>query len=171
MNPRLCLFAILSTSALFGFGCGQQQQHIKEMSKPAWVEETAKWPELEELFHSTDGASMEKLQKAMSPRMGGGDVDTKQMAKNFEKPEFQARLNKFAETPVPDKYKTPEREAAKTELVEGFKKLVELAKKGDAKGLVQQHRANFATYQKIIKIPGQKPPEGAEAQKYAPPGG
>lgn len=153
-------FFALSVLLLLISGCGEQSRHINDMSKPTWQPKTAKWPELLALMRPADPADP-CLEKVMRSR-GEGAKGIITSAK------FQEAIKKFEETPIPPESVTPEREASKKALVEALKKLTEVAKKGSPPEIMKQTQEATKHYVAILEIPGQTPPQGAEAKKYAP---
>ena len=141
-------------------GCGEQSRHIDSMSKKTWQPETAKWPELIALMRPDDPADP-SLEKVMKSRGNNAKAIVGHQ-------KFQDAIKKFEETPIPSKSATPEREASKKALVEALKKLTEVAQKGTPADVMKQTQEATNHYVKILEIPGQTPPQGEAAKKFAP---
>ena len=82
---------------------------------------------------------------------------------------FQDNIKKFDETPIPSKFVTPVREADKKELLAVFAELKDsCAKKAAPTALMPIFKKIETLMVKMSEIPGQTPPQGADAAKYAP---
>lgn len=112
--------AFCSVMVLLLSGCGNSQQ--AELSKdpgiPTW-----------------DGLKVMTGQDVLMPMVMGAQRDIAALKTHVQTPKFQEALTKFEQEPIPAKYATPEREAARTEAIKHFKELIEGAKSGapDAK--------------------------------------
>jgi hypothetical protein len=102
--------------ALVVVGCGSSQEaDLRQGSSP----DPATWPGLQAI---TDQALLQPIV------MGAGMGDFAGVKQAASDPKFQEAATKFETDPIPGKFKTPEREAAKTEAVKHVKALIEGAK-------------------------------------------
>jgi hypothetical protein len=152
-----CYLPILGLVMLAG--CGQQS-HIKELSRKTWIPKTASWAELQALWHTDNyqDYTLEKFERSQG-------FGAKQ---GLTSASFQERLKKFDETPIPAEYATPERDAAKKEMVAALKRAIDAANRGNTAELHKQSREIAKFNSEILKVPGQTPPEGSAAQQFAP---
>lgn len=158
---RSAIAVCLSLLLLSSFGCGGG--NVKDLSKAPWVPQVATWPALETLFVGSDGYSLNRaLRFRGAPNVSPQSIDF------LNDPKFLERLNSFESTPIPEAHAGEERETLRKEIVTTIKRLQ--GAPGQAKippdevGY-QLHRLSYL-YEKMRFIPGQKPPEGAEAKKY-----
>lgn len=140
-------------------GCGDS--HLEEFKKPAWIPKTATWPEFQALYERKEDFKKPSFEKVRRSQGQGAKLLT-------DDPEFKANLKKFEETPIPAEFDTPERQAAKKDIVAEFNRLGELAKKKDAKGVLESIQKLVALQDKVMKIPGQEAPPPGQEKNYAP---
>jgi len=119
--------AVLMILALF-VGCNRTKARL---SKPPDFPETAHWPALDDLSMSRNG--IEKLIRSVAigsyPAVRG----------YLTSDEFRQMVANFENEPIPKKYATPEREAAKARAVEILRKLI-----ADANGATNEDIATGA---------------------------
>ena len=78
-----------------------------------------------------DGLRALNNQELLQPiLMGAGMGNIAAVKQQAAKPEFVEAFEKFEKEPIPSKYSTPEREAARTDAIKHFKALIEGAKSG-----------------------------------------
>lgn len=157
-------WALGALLAVIQLGCSN---HVAEQSRPAWVPKIAHWPELDILMRNQDpnGTSMEKMIRSM--REGTGVVCHPHIGVGTKS--WQENVKKFAETPIPAEYASPERETAKKALIESLNKLSDGCKAHKSDDELNKELNNaIELHKKVIEIPGQQRPTGAEGEKYAP---
>lgn len=159
MTVRRMLLLAVYIPLSFLIGCGQS--NVKELSRPAWIPESAEWPELVELYSGLDGSNLERAFRRAGPNA--------QTPPWFSEQKFIDALQRFESTPIPPKFATPEREADKKEIVTLIKQLQQPSGKtsGRTSATGPTLRKILDAYNRIVYVPGQKAPEGEEAKKYS----
>jgi hypothetical protein len=72
---------------------------------------------------------------------------------HVQTPKFQELASKFGSEPIPEKFKTPEREAAKAELDKHFKALIDGAKSMSDDQLKTEAQAAMDSFKKVASTP------------------
>jgi hypothetical protein len=108
--------AFRSMMVLALVGCDNSQQ--KELGK---APETPTWDAL-------TGLTRRDVLKPIALNASTGNIAG--LKEHATSPVFQEAFAKFEKEPIPGKYSTPEREAARTELIKQFKTLIDGAKSG-----------------------------------------
>jgi hypothetical protein len=132
---------VMLAACLFAFvGCGNSEQ--AKLSKPT---ESPTWDALKGL-QTAEGMMGISLNVSMGNLQGVRD--------HVQTPKFQELVTKFAAEPIPAKFKTPEREAAKAELDKHFQALIEGAKGNAADdALKTEAEATMQAFQKVASVP------------------
>ena len=151
MTLALCSALLLTLLS----GCADREQ--KKLSRPPWVPKQATWPALEALANPVPEEGHAGLTRIFYRANGATD---------FSRAISSKLVEDFERTPIPDEFRNEEREAAKKELLDGLKEFRDpRIPPGKFKKLLERSRKAYET---LKEIPGQKRPEGAEGEQYAP---
>lgn len=163
------LWALVSVAFITCCGCGEQVKHLNQISKPGWVPKRASWPEYEALSFNSDpdGTCVSKIRRQMEDSSSSAAICDARIGVN--NPKFLELVAAFEKTPIPSEFATPEREANKMLLLETIQKL----QKGCKSKITEKEQKELfqkadSLLEKIAEIPGQTPPAGSEAARYAP---
>lgn len=159
-----CLLFLLTLS-----GCSEQSKHINNISKKPYIEKRATWPEFENIGETNHG-DVVTITRLSKMRGRGEDEGEGRPPANYcvaiSNPKFQENMKKFAETPIPADFATPEREAKKTELVKVFEELkADCGKKANQKAQDAKVDRIVQLWNEIQKIPNQTKPAGDWAKE------
>lgn len=157
MFPRTARVTLSMLCCALSIGCGNAE--LKNASRPAWIPKTATWPALTTLVTPAEGRpGLERLLTA---------EDSAGLNHLVNLPKFKEALDEFERTPIPEEFRTPERESAKTEMVTSMKALQKpKVPQAQASKLIAQFTK---AHQKLTEIPNQSRPEGSAGEQYAPP--
>ena len=161
---------LLAMQCLSGCG-GPNSSQLRDMARVAWIPKQADWPELVSLERNPGGDmnafSLAKLERQVDE--AGVEGMSPRFVAQLGSADFQERLKKFEESPIPSEFKDEKRERTKTEVVKAIGELVSLSKvtSTPAKKLMEK----CATLLKLVKclhfVSGQVAPTGEEAKKYS----
>jgi hypothetical protein len=121
-------------------GCSNNAAQ-REMSKPT---ESPTWDALKGL-QTPEGMMGISLNTSMGNPEG--------VRTHVQTPKFQELASKFGSEPIPEKFKTPEREAAKAELDKHFKALIDGAKSMSDDQLKTEAQAAMDSFKKVASTP------------------
>ena len=175
-------------------GCGNP--HVMQITKPVWYPEFAHWPELDAVDQpsvnegsAVQGMGYHKLAKmvgdalqdlqtqasSQAPSAESSKLDISKLsiqgshlASQIEIPDFQERLLKLKESPIPGKFNTSERQTALAEYVLSWEELRKICKAKANPAVIYQQFLKLSNLRDRVRfVPGQTPPTGDAVNSYS----